>query len=138
MKASDRTVESAMQRDPVCVEPEARLDFVDDIMRLGRVRHMPVVSNGVLVGIVSQRDLLAASLTKVLDFDPQARRTFMRSVEVSEAMTKNPVAVSGSESLREAAKLLLERKIGCLPVVDAQRRVIGLLTETDLLRAAYE
>lgn len=138
MSAGDRMVESAMQRDPVCVEPGARLDFVDDIMKLGRVRHMPVVSSGVLVGVVSQRDLLAASLTKVLDFDPQARRTFMRSVEVSEAMTKNPVAIGEGATLREAAKILLERKIGCLPVVDAQRRVVGLLTETDLLRAAYE
>lgn len=138
MKPGDRTVESAMQRDPVCVEPEARLDFVDDIMNVGRVRHMPVVSNGTLVGVVSHRDLLAASLTKVLDFDKEARRIFMRSVEVSEAMTKNPLAIGPSAKLREAAKILLERKIGCLPVVDAERRVVGLLTETDLLRAAYE
>jgi CBS domain-containing protein len=138
MKPGDRTVESVMQRDPVCVEPEARLDFVDDIMNLGRVRHMPVVSDGALVGVVSHRDLLAASLTKVLDFDKEARRTFMRSVEVSEAMTRNPLAIAPSAKLREAAKILLKRKIGCLPVVDAERRVVGLLTETDLLRAAYE
>ena len=137
MDAGERTVESVMAREFVSVGPGDRLDFVDDVMKLGRIRHMPVISNEALVGVVSQRDLLAASLSRVLAFDAQERRTFMRSVEVAEVMTPNPVVVVASATLRQAARLMLERKIGCLPVVDAETRVVGLVTETDLLRGAY-
>ena len=72
-------VERIMQREFASVRSDERLDFVDDVMALGRVRHLPVVDDGKLVGVVSQRDLLAASLTRVLDFDAQERRTFLQT-----------------------------------------------------------
>ncbi len=137
MEPSERTVESVMQREFVSVAPKDRLDFVDDVMKLGRVRHMPVLDEGKLVGVVSQRDLLAASLSLVLAFDFQERRTHMRSVEVAEVMTANPIVVGPTESLRDAAHLMLAHRIGCLPVVEAGGRMLGLVTETDLLRGAY-
>jgi CBS domain-containing protein len=133
----ERTVESAMQREVVSVRANERLDLVDDIMKLGEVRHMPVLEGERLVGVISQRDLLAASLSRVLEFEGKERRTFMRSVEVGEAMTPSPVVIAPGATLREAARLMLERRFGCLPVVDAGGRVVGLLTETDLMRAAY-
>jgi CBS domain-containing protein len=125
-----------MQAQMVTLKPDERLDLADDIMHLGRVRHMPVVDDGRLVGIVSNRDLLAASLTKFLNFDPKQRRAFLRSVEVSEAMTRDVVTVEPSTSLREAAELLIRHKVGCLPVVKPDGILVGLLTETDLLKAA--
>jgi CBS domain-containing protein len=125
-----------MQAQMVTLKPDERLDLADDIMHLGRVRHMPVVDDGRLVGIVSNRDLLAASLTKFLNFDPKQRRAFLRSVEVSEAMTRDVVTVEPSTSLREAAELLIRHKVGCLPVVKPDGVLVGLLTETDLLKAA--
>jgi CBS domain-containing protein len=133
----ERTVESAMQRAVVSVGARERLDLVDDVMKLGEVRHMPVLEGERLVGVISQRDLLAASLSKVLEFEGKERRTFMRSVEVGEVMTPSPVVIAPSATLREAARAMLERRIGCLPVVDAGGRMVGLLTETDLMRAAY-
>ena len=83
-------VEHIMQREFASVRSDERLDFVDDVMALGRVRHMPVVDDGKLVGVVSQRDLLAAALSRVLDFDAQERRTFLRSVDVREVMAGRP------------------------------------------------
>ena len=135
---SDTPVERIMQREFASVRSDERLDFVDDVMALGRVRHMPVVDDGKLVGVVSQRDLLAASLSKVLDFDVQERRTFLRSIDVREVMAGRPITVAPRTSLAEAAGLLLRHKIGCLPVVGPGGEAVGLLTETDLLRAAYE
>jgi len=126
-----------MQREFASVRSDERLDFVDDVMALGRVRHMPVVDGGQLVGVVTQRDLLAASLSRALDFDAQERRTFLRSVNVGEVMSKKPITVRPDATLREAAQLLLRHKIGCLPVVGPRGEALGLLTETDLLRAAY-
>jgi predicted transcriptional regulator len=105
-------------------------------MALGRVRHMPVLREGRLVGLVSQRDLLAASLTKVLEFEPQQRRAFMRSVQVDEVMTRDVVSAAPETTLAEAARRMLERRIGCLPVLADDGTLIGLVTEVDLLRAA--
>ncbi len=134
---STGTVASLMQRDYVSVAPMDQLDFVDDVMKLGRIRHMPVVEQGKLVGVVSQRDLLAASLSKALEFEQGQRRTFMRSVLVDEVMTREPITVSPGATLREAALLMLKYRIGCLPVVDEDGELVGLITETDLLRGAY-
>ena len=133
----DSAVEQIMQREFASVRSDERLDLVDDVMSLGRVRHMPVVDDGKLVGVVSQRDLLAASLSRVLEFDAQERRTFLRSVDVREVMAGRPITVAPSATLAEAAALLLRHKIGCLPVVGPDGEAIGLVTETDLLRAAY-
>jgi CBS domain-containing protein len=131
------TVERIMQREFASVRSDERMDFVEDVMALGRVRHMPVVDGGKLVGVVSQRDLLAASLSRVLSFDAQERRTFLRSIDVKEVMAPRPITVSPATSLADAAALMLRHKIGCLPVVGAGGEAIGLVTETDLLRAAY-
>jgi CBS-domain-containing membrane protein len=133
----DTAVERIMQSEFATVRSDERLDFVDDVMALGRVRHMPVVDDGKLVGVVSQRDLLAASLSRVLDFDRQERRTFLRSIDVREVMAPRPITVGPGTTLADAAALLLRHKIGCLPVVGPGGEAIGLLTETDLLRAAY-
>lgn len=133
----DTAVERIMQREFASVRSDERLDFVDDVMALGRVRHMPVVDDGKLVGVVTQRDLLAASLSRVLEFDVQERRTFLRAVDVKEVMAARPITVAPSTTLADAAALLLRHKIGCLPVVGAGGEAVGLVTETDLLRAAY-
>ena len=134
----DTPVEQIMQREFASVRSDERLDFVEDVMSLGRVRHMPVVDDGKLVGVVSQRDLLSASLSRVLEFDFQERRTFLRSIDVREVMAGRPITVAAHTSLAEAAALLLRHKIGCLPVVGPGGEAIGLVTETDLLRAAYQ
>jgi CBS domain-containing protein len=126
-----------MESEIVTLAVGDRLDLADDVMRLGRVRHIPVLEGGRVVGVVTHRDLLAASLSKALAFDPQQRRTFMRSVDVGEVMTRDPVTVAPEASLREAARLMIGRRIGCLPVVRPDGTLVGLVTETDLLRAAF-
>jgi CBS domain-containing protein len=137
MSLAKRPVSEVMQREVVTLRAEDRLDLADDIMRLGRVRHMPVLDGERLVGVVSNRDLLAASLTKVLDFEPTHRRAFMRAVEVREVMSKEVVSVAPETPVGDAARIMIERQIGCLPVVKQEGMLLGLLTETDLLRAAY-
>jgi CBS domain-containing protein len=137
MTLSGRPVSEVMQKEVVTLRAEDRLDLAEDIMRLGRVRHMPVLEGDRLVGILSNRDLLAASLTRALSFEPSHRRAFMRAIDVRETMTKDVVSVGPDTPLAEAARIMVERQIGCLPVVKGEGRLLGLLTETDLLRAAY-
>jgi CBS domain-containing protein len=136
MNAGDRPVSEVMQREVATLEESERLDLVDDIMRLGRVRHMPVVDGNRVKGIVSQRDLFAASLSKTIDFEPTERRAFLHAIDVSEVMSRDVMSVPPDTTLREAARIMLRRGIGCLPVVDDDT-LIGLVTETDLLRVAF-
>jgi CBS domain-containing protein len=137
MSLRQRPVSEIMRREVVTAAPKEKLDLTQDIMNLGRVRHMPVLDAGRVVGVLSHRDLLAASLTKALDFDQVSRRSFLRSVEVREVMAKDVVTVPPETPLADAARILIERKIGCLPVVGPAGALLGLVTETDLLSAAF-
>jgi CBS domain-containing membrane protein len=128
-----KSVRDLMQTRLVTISADERLSTVEDIMTLGRVRHMPVVRAGRLVGVVSERDLLRASLSALSGFDNEARRAFLHAVEIHRVMSAPPVTIHPDASLEEAALLMAERKIGCLPVVEAEK-LLGMLTETDLLR----
>jgi CBS domain-containing protein len=133
-----RPVSSVMRGDVVTLAPDETLDVGQDIMRLGRVRHLPVLDeDGRLVGIVSKRDLLESSLSRALEFDPASRRAFLGSVQVREVMSEEVVSVGPETSLEDAAQLLVLRQIGCLPVVGDDGTMLGLVTETDLLGAAF-
>lgn len=72
MDATEQPVSSVMAPDFASVSSADRLDFVEDVMQLGRIRHMPVIDDGKLVGVVSQRDLLAASLSRALTSSPSS------------------------------------------------------------------
>ena len=131
------TVAEIMQPSPMTVCANDGMDMTEDLMSLGRVRHLPVVDGERLVGVVSLRDLLAHSLTRALDFEPRERRVFLKSVDVREAMSERLITVRPDTPQAEAAALMLRHRIGCLPVVDAGGALVGIVTETDLLRAAY-
>lgn len=137
MSLRERPVSEIMQREVATLREEDQLTVADDVMRLGSVRHMPVLAGEKLVGVVSNRDLLSASLTSALEFGARERRAFLRSVEVREVMTRDVVSVGPDMPIAKAARILIERRIGCLPVVKGDDQLIGLVTETDLLRAAY-
>lgn len=130
----DRTrVRDIMPDTVVTISEGDRLSTVEDIMTLGRVRHMPVVHGGKLVGVVSERDLLRASLSSLTEFRVEAHRAFLHGVEIGRVMSSPPVVIHPEASVEKAAKLMAERKIGCLPVVEDDQ-LIGLITETDVLR----
>jgi CBS-domain-containing membrane protein len=138
MDLRQRPVYEIMHREVVTLTARERLDLTQDIMSVGRVRHLPVLDEDKrVIGIVSDRDLLAAAMTEVLDFDAVSRRTFLRSIEVAEVMAKDVVTVTPDTELGEVARILVERKIGCVPVVGARGDLLGLVTETDLIAAAF-
>ena len=137
MSLRHRTVSEIMRPEFVSLELADKLDFAQQIMQLGRFRHLPVLLQGRLVGIVSSRDLLAASLSKVLQLARERQLSFLGMVEVEEVMTRDVQTVPPETTLEEAARLLLRHKIGCLVVVKEEHVPIGLVTETDLLREAY-
>ena len=126
-------VRDIMSEQIVTISSDDSLSTVEDIMTLGGVRHMPVVRGGALVGVVSQRDLLRASLSNLTEFGSEQRRAFLQVVEIKRVMSAPPVTIGPDASVEEAALVMAERKIGCLPVLD-RTRLVGMLTETDVLR----
>lgn len=119
-----KNVGAWMTHNPVVAGLEDKLSTVEAKMREGDFRAVPVVSDGVVVGIITDRDV--RRLTAVLD-----------STRVKEAMTENVITVSPGTTLNEAARLLRQRKIGGLPVVE-DGKLIGMITVTDVLEALTE
>jgi acetoin utilization protein AcuB len=118
----------------VAIRADDTLSTVEDIMTLGHVRHMPVVESGNLVGVVSERDLLRASLSNLSEFGTEHRRAFLYGVEIRRVMSGPPVVIDPDATVEMAASLMADRKIGCLPVVDSEGTLQGMVTETDVLR----
>lgn len=122
-----------MSRKMVTISESDTLSTVEDIMTLGHVRHVPVVRAGKLVGVVSERDLLRASLSNLTEFASEQRRAFLHLVEIARVMSSPPIVIDIDASIQEAARVMAEHKIGCLPVMEDES-LSGLVTETDVLR----
>lgn len=132
-----RTVSDIMTRQVVTLGSNDSLQLAKDILSLDRLRHFPVVDEGVVVGVVSQRDLYKASLGSVLKYGEKAQQAFLQGIAVKEVMSAPPVTVTADVSIQEAARLMMERKIGCLPVLDGAR-LVGIVSETDMLKLIIE
>ncbi len=112
---------------------EENLERIGKGMERFKFRHLPVVDAGKLVGIVSQRDYLRASVS---DLDPDfalKNDNLKRNIFVAEIMTRDVVSVRPDTPLLEAAKLLREHRFGCLPVTEADGSLVGVVTDYDFV-----
>lgn len=132
------TVRSWMTPEPVCVEADAAALEALDLMVDRGVRHLPVVEDGRrVIGILSIDDLRGAFPVDVGLRRPPAAgdRRRLLDATVADAMTWAPLTVHAEAPLEEAARTLSAARVGCLPVVEERERLVGILSETDLLRA---
>ena len=121
-------VESYMSHAPITIRDDTVYWKAFDIMREKDLHHIPVVNeNNAVVGILTRRDLQISAL-----------HYKEAPVEVSEVMHSPVVTISAGELLSEAAKQMIDNRIGGLPVLDTNGEVVGILTETDLLRALID
>lgn len=125
------TVADLMTRDVVTLEAEDGLIQVDDLLKRHHIRHVPVVRGRKLVGLVSHRDLIRA-----LARQPAGKGA--PPVSVEDVMTREVETVKPSSSVRQAIEKLVDRRFGCLPVVDEQGELVGIITESDFMRLALE
>lgn len=130
-------VSKRMTRDPFAVTPAASLSDALRLTREHRIRHLPVVDDGALVGIVSDRDIRLA-MPSPLTAEDAGRIAFLESTPVSSIMTREVVTAGPYDAVEDAARLLSRHRIGALPVVDAHGRLLGILSETDVLHAFVE
>jgi len=122
------TVADFMTRELVTMRESDDLALAESILRLGGIRHLPVVRDRKLVGLVTQRDLLRAG----------ASPTPSRARQALDIMTKEPTAVAPRTPLVQAARLMLRHKYGCLPVCEEDGTLVGIITESDFVRFAAD
>jgi CBS domain-containing membrane protein len=127
-------VRDIMTHEVTTLKRNDKLTLADDIMQLGRIRHLPVLDDEAdqLVGIVSQRDLFRGALARALGYGQHAQRKVLEALLVKEVMSTDVLTTTPDTPLVEAARALMERKIGCLPVVQ-DGHLVGIVTEADFV-----
>ena len=132
MKANSIKVFDVMSNDPLTVSPSDTVGKAEELMYENHYRQLPVVENKQLIGIVSDRDI-RSFLAQPSFVEPEKRARALRT-KVNEIMTAKPLTVSPEDDLREAVELLIEEKIGGIPVVDETEGLVGIVTYVDVLR----
>ena len=127
-------VEKRMKRDPVTVSPEDSFRHAMTLIRQKGIRHLPVVDEGGLVGILTDRDIRQASPSPATSLEIHELHYLLEKVKIREIMTRKVHTVTPGTPIEEAARLMLTHRIGGLPVMEAGR-LVGIITETDILTA---
>ncbi len=123
-----------MTRNPITVSPDEKISTVIDLMRFNKIHRIPVVdTNDKLVGLITEGMIAAdntATSLSIYELNYLLSKTNVRTV-----MVKHPISIHQDSLMESAAEKLLAHDIGCLPVVDDQNKVTGILTQNDIFRA---
>lgn len=132
-------VRDRMSKPAVTVTPDTTFQDALKLMKEREFRRLPVVNDhGKLVGIVAERDLLHAAPSPATSLSVWEVNYLLWKLHVKDVMTEQVISASPDMPIEDAAQLMVTRKIGGLPVVDAHGAVIGVITETDIFRAFTE
>jgi len=123
-------VKDSMTREVAVLSPRATAAEALGLCRERRIRHLPVLEEGRLVGVVSDRDLRSAAPALG---DPE-RAAALEKIRISDVLTREVVTARPDEPIEEAANRMRERRIGCLPVVEGDE-LVGIITSSDVMEA---
>jgi acetoin utilization protein AcuB len=126
-----------MSRPVISVLPEDPINEVLAMFRNEHIRRAPVMKEGKLLGIVSERDLLNASPSSATTLSVWELNYLISKVKIKDVMTKKVITVDADTPIEEAARIMADKKIGGLPVISAGK-VVGMITETDLFKILLE
>jgi acetoin utilization protein AcuB len=131
-------VRDRMSKHPITITEDFHIDEALKVMRDNKVRRLPVVDkDGRLVGIVSEMDLLYASPSPATSLSVYEIHYLMARITVQDVMTKEVISIEENTPLEEAARIMVDNKIGGLPVV-RDGKLVGIITETDLFKIFLE
>lgn len=130
-------VDELMTRDVVTISPETPVIDARALMTKRRIRHLLVTEAGRLVGIVTDRDIRLNLPSPATSLSMWEINYLLTRLTTKEVMTKAVITVAPTRDAREAARIMLDHKIGALPVLD-EARLVGIITESDLVRAFAE
>jgi acetoin utilization protein AcuB len=125
-------VVDVMTKDPLTMTPSETIGQADEAMSENRFRQLPVVAGKELVGIITDRDVRSFLSGSLLE--KPAEREKALNAKIGDVMTSEPITLSPEDNLEEAVELLIEEKIGGIPVVDGTEGLVGIVTYVDVLR----
>lgn len=126
-------VREFMSPEPWTIKPDRSLVDAKEAMLIHRVRRLPVTEKGTLVGIITKEDILAASPSVVDFMNAEEIKANMEQTTVQSIMAEDPYTVDANDPVEKAARIMKEKKIGGLPVLD-DGKLVGMITETDIFR----
>ena len=128
-----------MTKDVITVTPETSMFKASKLMKDHNIRRLPVVDgNKCLIGIVSDRDIKASSPSKATTLEVHEMQYLLAELKAKDIMTPRPLTVKPDATVEEAALLMLDRKIGGLPVVNDEGTLVGIITDQDLFKLLVE
>jgi len=127
-------VKDWMSEEVIVLDENASIMKASQIMKEHNIRRIPVVRQGKLVGIVSDRDIKETTPSKATSLDVHELYYLLAEVRVKDIMTPDPIHVKPEDTVEYAAVLMLENRISGLPVVDDEKRVVGIITQTDVFK----
>jgi acetoin utilization protein AcuB len=132
-------VHERMTRNPVLCPPDLPVTEAFDLMKKERIRRIPVIDkHGKLVGIVSDKDLLRVTPSPATTLSAYELPYLLSKVKVSDVMTKKVITVIEDTPIEDAARIMVDNKIGGLPVINETGAVVGIITETDIFKTFLE
>lgn len=130
-------VSERMSRPVICVSPDEPINEVLAMFRKEHIRRAPVMKDGKLIGIVSERDLLNAAPSSATTLNVWELNYLISKVKIKDVMSKKVITVDQDTPIEEAARIMADKKIGGLPVLSGEK-VVGIITETDLFKVFLE
>ncbi|HOW58162.1 MAG TPA: CBS domain-containing protein [Candidatus Omnitrophota bacterium] len=129
-------IKEMMESRVITVQQDSLLSEVEEKMRKHGIRHLPVVDReGRLMGLFTQRDLYRILPSRLKEEDP-IDQEILRRHTLRDVMHKVPESLSPEESISKAVSLMWDKKYGCVPVVDTENKVVGIITAMDILHFA--
>ena len=128
-------VKDWMSKDLVTIDADTSIMKASRVMKQNEIQHLPVLSKGILTGIVSDRDLKEATPSKATTLDIHEMYHLLDTIKVKSLMPKRLFTITPGETVEKAAAVMLKRHISALPVVDAQGTLTGIITKGDIFRA---
>lgn len=122
-----------MTLDPITIGPKATLPEAHRIMRDVKIRRLPVTDKGKIVGIVTKGDVREAGPSDATSLSVFELNYLLAQLTIDKVMTRNPVTISPDASIFDAAQMMLDKKIGGIPVVEGGQ-LVGIITESDIFR----
>lgn len=127
-------VRDLMSTDIFVLYVDDNLLLAEEMMQFKRIRHVPVVDReGTLQGLITHRDILRSSISTIAELSNGERREAQASIRLRDIMRTQVLTIGPDADIRSAARVMLDKKIGCLLVV-AHRQLLGILTEADFLK----
>ena len=123
-----------MTRDVITISPDTSLHEAHRLMTEKRIRRLPVVDRGKLVGIVTLGDVRSAEPSAASTLSVWEMNNLLAKLKVSEIMTREPTTISQEATISTVAEIMLEKKFSGLPVIDESGKLVGIITESDIFR----